>query len=140
MPNNRNPDQEATIKEFENEVRTRGGNPLVDWKPSSDSLSKDVLFGDFRGVTLMIYPDGKMNVPAVCSYKISDVVAAATAKELWDKQRARDGRFPEKAQDRTSGGHLGPIVDPDYKCRNTDCPCRDESPEQRQKRARGSWN
>ena len=46
---------------------------------------------------------------------------------------------PEKAKTRTTG-HLGPIIDPDLKCRNKICSCRSENLEVRQKRAQGGFN
>ena len=88
----------------------------------------------------MVYPNGLMNIPAVCSYHgDTPVIKSASAEELWARQRARDDRYPEKAQNR-KGGHLGPIVDPNLECQNKDCPCHKQSPEDRQKRAQGGFN
>jgi len=134
--------QDDIIEEFENEVWKRGENAEVDWKESTSPESRGVLFGDFEGVTLMVYPDGLMNIPARCSWdrcKYTHVTAAASAKELWVRQKGRDDAHPENAQKR-KGGHLGPIVDPDLKCRDEGCPCQDQGPEDRRKRARGAFN
>jgi len=135
--------QDDRIKEYENEVRKRGGNAAMAWKESNSPESHGVLFADVDGVTLVIYPNGLISVPAVCSYHPpkypTPVVAAASAKELWARQKARDDAHPEKAKKR-KGGHLGPIVDRDLKCGNKDCPCQRQSPEERQNRARGAFN
>ena len=37
--------QDARIKEFEIEVRKRGGNAVIDWKESNISESRGILFG-----------------------------------------------------------------------------------------------
>ena len=135
--------QTDRIKEFENEVRKWGGSAVMDWKESNSPESCGVLFADADGVTLVVYPSGLISIPAVCSYHPpkypTPIIAAALAKELWTRQKVRDDAHPEKAQAR-KGGHLGPIVDPDWKCRNKVCPCHRQSPEDRQKRARGGLN
>jgi hypothetical protein len=137
--------QSDTIKEYENEVRKRGRNPVIDWKESHSPESPGVLFADVDGVTLMIYTDGLINIPARCSWsfdKYTDVTAAACAKELWARQKRRDDANP-KAATKRAGGHLGPIVGPNLKCgqgRAPRCPCQDELPEERKKRARGARN
>jgi len=134
--------QRDCIKEFEREVRSRGDDPEIDWKESINSESRGVLFGDFMGVTLMVYPDGLINIPARCSWsfdKYTHVTAAASAKELWAGQKRRDDANPGRAKKR-SGGHLGPIVAPNLKCQIDDCPCQTQSQEGRRKRARGAFN
>ena len=47
--------QDDRIKEFENEVRKRGGNAVMDWKESNSPESRGILFADVDGVTLMVY-------------------------------------------------------------------------------------
>jgi hypothetical protein len=135
--------QSDRIKEFESEVRTRGENAEIDWKESGSPESRGVLFGDSKGITLMVYPQGLISIPAVRSYHPpkypTPVIAAASAKELWAGQKRRDDANPERARDRKTG-HLGPIVDPDLKCRNVGCRCHKESPGDRQKRALGGRN
>jgi hypothetical protein len=137
--------QNDTIKEYENEVRKRGGNPALDWKESNSPESRGVLFANVDGVTLMIYADGLMNIPARCSWsfdKYTHVTAAACAKELWTRQKRRDGANPRAAKKR-AGGHLGPIVGPNLKCgqdRPPRCPCQDEESEVRRKRSLGARN
>jgi len=137
--------QSDTIKEYENEVRKRGGNPALDWKESNSPESRGVLFADVDGVTLMIYTDGLINIPARCSWsfdKYTHITAAACAKELWTRQKRRDDANPEAAKKR-AGGHLGPIVGPNLECgqdRSPRCPCQDEDPEDRRNRARGARN
>jgi hypothetical protein len=137
--------QSDTVKEYESEVRKRGGSPVRDWKESTSPESRGAFFEDVDGVTLMVYPEGLISIPARCSWsleKYTHVTAAACAKELWARQKRRDDANPEKARNR-AGGHLGPIVGPNLKCgqdRSPRCPCQDENPAQRQKRARGAFN
>ena len=136
--------QADSIEEFEREVSKRGGNPKIDWEESSSAESRGVLFGDFEGVTLMVYPDGLVNIPARCSWswcRYTLITAAASAKELWAEQKGRDERDNinrKKAQER-QGGHLGPIVGPNLRCQEPDCPCQ-KPQDKRRKRARGGFN
>jgi hypothetical protein len=62
--------------------------------------------------TLTVSPVGLMNIPGVCSWHPpkypNHVIAAASAKELWAGQKARDDAHPEKAK-KCEGGYLGPI-------------------------------
>ena len=135
--------QDARIKEFEHEVRNRGRNALIDWKESNSPESCGILFADVDGVTLMVYHDGLISIPAVRTYHPPDyptpIIAAALATELWARQKARDNANLDLAKSRRTG-HLGPIVDPDLKCRNKVCPCQRESSDVRQRRARGGFN
>lgn len=135
--------QEYAIKDFESEARKRGQDAKIDWKESNCNESRGSLFGNFGGITLMVYPEGLISIPAICSYGPpkypTPAIAAASAKELWDRQKKRDDANPKKAQER-QGGHLGQILEPDLKCQNEDCPCRRETPEERRKRARGAFN
>jgi len=135
--------QRDRIKEFESEARTRGENAEVDWKESNSPESRGVLFGDSNGVTLVVYPNGLISIPAVRTYHpprySTPAIAAALATELWAKQEARDDANPYLATSRKTG-HLGPIVDPDLKCRKKVCPCQGESPVVRQSRAQGGFN
>src|ERR1035437_6150227 len=135
--------QDDRIREFENEVRKRGGSAEMGWRESNSPESRGVLFADVDGVTLVVYPNGLISIPAVRTYHPpkypTPVVAAASAKELWARQKARDDAQPALAKSRRTG-HLGPIVDPDLKCRNKVCPCHQESPAARQKRAQGGFN
>ncbi len=135
--------QDDRIKEFENEVRKRGGNVVMDWKESNSPESRGILFADVDGVTLMVYLDGLISIPAVRTYHPprypTPIIAAVLATELWTRQKARDDAQPETAKSRVTG-HLGPIVDPNLKCRIEDCRCQKESQEDRQKRARGGYN
>jgi hypothetical protein len=137
-----NSQQANTIGEYENEIRRRGGNRKLDWNESNASESRGVLFAEVDGVTLMVYPDGLINIPARCSWsfdKYTHVTAAACAKVLWARQKKRDDNNPEAAKKR-AGGHLGPLVGPDLKCRVDDCPCQKELPQMRQRRSLGSRN
>jgi hypothetical protein len=132
--------QGDTIKEYENEVRKRGGNAILDWRESNSPESRGILFADANGVTLMIYSDGLINIPAVRSWdpkKHYHVTAAACAKELWLRQKIRDDADRNTAKQRHTG-HLDSIVGFDLKCRDIECPC--QNPEERQKRARGGRN
>jgi len=135
--------QDARIKEFENEVRKRGGNAVIDWKESNSRESRGILFADVDGVTLMVYGDGLISVPAVRTYHPprypTPIIAAALATELWTGQKARDNANLDLAKSRSTG-HLDPMVDPDLKCRNKVCPCQLESVDVRQRRARGGYN
>jgi hypothetical protein len=132
--------QEARIKEFESEVRKRGGNLVINWKESTSLESRGILFADVDGITLVVYRDGLISIPAVRTYHPpkypTPIIAAALATELWTGQKARDEAQPETAKSRRTG-HLGPIVDPDLRCRNDYCPCHRENSDVRQRRARG---
>jgi hypothetical protein len=135
--------QDDRIKEFENEVKKRGGIAVINWKESHSPESRCILFADVDGVTLMVYSDGLISIPAVRTYHPpiypTPIIAAALATELWAGQKARDEANLDLAKSRRTG-HLGPIVDPDLKCRNTNCPCQRESSDVRQRRARGGFN
>jgi hypothetical protein len=135
--------QADRLKEFDNELKKRGRDAVLDWRESKNSVSRGVLFADVNGVTLMLYPNGLISVPCVRTYHSpkypTPVVAAASANELWDRQKARDDRNPVLAQSRRTG-HLGPIVDADLQCGNTLCPCHRQGPEDRQQRAQGGFN
>jgi len=135
--------QAVRIKEFEGEVRRRGENAEIGWEESSNAETRGVLFGAFAGVTLMVYPNGLISIPAVRSYHPpkypTPVIAAASSKQLWAGQKRRDDANPEKAKERR-GGHLHPIVDTNLKCRSADCPCHNQGPGDLQKRARGGRN
>ena len=135
--------QDQKIKEFENKVRKRSENAETCWKESSSRESRGVLFAEVDGVTLMVYPNGLISIPAVRTYHPpkypTPVVAAASAKELWVGQKARDDASPRSAKIRRTG-HLSPIVEPDLKCRNKVCLCQSETPEVRQQRSQGGFN
>ena len=135
--------QDARIKEFEVEVKKRSGNAVINWKESHSPESRGILFADADGVTLMVYSDGLISIPAVRTYHPpkypTPIIAAALATELWAGQKARDDGNLDLAKSRRTG-HLGPIVDPDLKCRNMNCPCQRESSDVRQGRARGGFN
>ena len=135
--------QEHRIEEFENEMTRRGDDTKLVWKESGNHESPGVLFAALEGVTIALSPSGLMNIPAVRTYHPpqypTPVIAAASAKELWAKQKARDDANPESAQARRTG-HLGPIVDPDLKCRDKACPCQSEGSELRRRRAQGGFN
>jgi hypothetical protein len=135
-----NPKQGWASKELESELRKRGQNAKIDWEESSSNESCGCLFGQFEGVTLMVYPEGLISIPAVCSYTASSpAIAAASAKDRFDRQKARDDANPKKARDR-QGGHLGPILSHDLRCGNELCHCKTETSQERQRRARGAYN
>ena len=135
--------QDDRVKEYESEVNKRGGSAVTDWRESNSVESRGVLFGEVDGITLMVYDDGLISIPAVRTYHPPDyptpIIAATLATELWAKQKARDNSNPDLSKSRRTG-HLGPIVDADLKCRNKVCPCHLESPAVRQKRAQGGRN
>ena len=133
--------QSDAIKEYENEMNKRGRNGVLDWKESNSAESRGVLFADVDGgVTLMIYSDGLINIPAVRlmnEKKYYHVTAAVCAKELWAKQKASDDGDRNKAKQYVTG-HLDPIVGFDLKCRDVECTC--QNPEGRRARSRGGFN
>ncbi|HET9307739.1 MAG TPA: hypothetical protein VFO46_17095 [Candidatus Sulfotelmatobacter sp.] len=107
--------QDWPTKEFEIELRKRGQHAKIDWEESNKEVSRGFLFGNFMGVTLMVYPEGVISIPAVCSYKaLNPEVAAASAMERFDRQKARDDANLERARKRI-GGHLGQIVEHDLR-------------------------
>lgn len=57
--------QDDRIKEYQNEVKKRGGNAVANWKESNSPESRGVLFADVDGVTLVVYPNGLISIPAV---------------------------------------------------------------------------
>lgn len=132
--------QSDAIREYESEVRRRGGNAVLDWKESNSTESRGILFADADGVTRIIYSDGLINIPAVRSWdpkKYYHVSAAACAKELWSRQKIRDDDDRDTAKQRRTG-HLDSIVGFDLKCGDIECPCR--NPEERRARSRGGRN
>lgn len=135
--------QNERIKQYESEAKRRGGNAVTDWRESNSPESRGVVFGDVDGITLVVYPNGLISIPAVRTYHPPNyptpVIAAASAKELWARQKVRDDAQPNLAKSRRTG-HLGPAVDPKWECGNKGCPCHRESPTVRQKRARGGHN
>jgi hypothetical protein len=135
--------QNGTIKDFEIEAAKQCATVVLDWKESCSPESRGVLFADADGVTLVVYPNGLISIPAVRTYHppkySTPITAAASATELWARQKTRDQANPLLARTRTTG-HLGPIVNPDLKCSNKDCNCHKENAKARQKRARGGFN
>jgi hypothetical protein len=135
--------QERRINELEKEMKKRGNNMTPAWKESESHESHGVIFAALDGVTIVVAANGLVNIPAVRSYKgpqyPTPVIAAASAKELWAKQKARDDANHASARVRRTG-HLGPLVDPDLKCRNKACPCQSEAFELRRRRAQGGFN
>jgi len=135
--------QENRIRELQSELTKRGDTSLITWSESNSAESKGVLFGEVKGVTVTVSPGGLMNIPAVRTYHPPEyptpVLAAADADNLWARQEVLDSARPDTARKRRTG-HLGRIVDPNLKCRNKDCPCNCQSPEDRQKRAQGGFN
>jgi hypothetical protein len=135
--------QDDRVKEYESDVNNRGGNAVTDWRESNSSESRGVLFGEVDGITLVVYPNGLISIPAVRTYHPPNyptpVIAAASAKELWARQKARDDAQPDLAKSRRTG-HLGPIVNHEWECQNEVCPCHRENPGERQRRARGGHN
>jgi hypothetical protein len=78
--------QSDRIKEFETEIKNRGRSTAADWKESNSSESRGVLFADVDAVTLMVYRDGVMGIPAVLRGIVSpcrwrEFVESATAKK-----------------------------------------------------------
>ena len=136
-------EQKKRIKEFESAAEKRGANAALDWKESLHPESLGVLFAEADGVTLMLYPNGLISIPAVRTYHPpkypTPIVAAACAKELWARQKARDDANPVLARTRRTG-HLSPVIDLDLKCQSKDCPCHQETPVMLRKRAQGGFN
>ena len=135
--------QEDRTKEYESNRRSLRESANINWKESNQPESRGVLFADVDGVSLMVYTDGLISIPAVRSYHspkyATPMLAALSAKELWAKQKTRDDRTLTRAKSWRSG-HLSPIVHSDLKCENFVCPCQGEGPEERQRRARGGFN
>lgn len=136
-------EQKIRIEEFEREVIKRGSDADLTWEESRNDLTYGFLFGNFGGVTLTISPKGLISIPAVRSYHPpsypTPAIAAASAKELWEKQKKRDEADLETARSRSTG-HLSPIVDWELRCENRRCPCLSETVEARQRRSQGGFN
>src|SRR5215472_4231784 len=86
--------QENRTKQLEDELRKLGKNANIAWRESSSPESRGFVFGQINGVTVTVTPGGLVNKPAVRSYHPprypTPVVAAASADELWSRQKARD--------------------------------------------------
>jgi hypothetical protein len=91
----------------------------------------------------VVYSNGLISIPAVRSYHPpkypTPVIAAASATELWARQKKRDDARPDLAKSRRTG-HLAPTVDLVWKCGSSGCPCHREGPTARRKRALGGRN
>jgi hypothetical protein len=90
--------QTGTIREFEIETKKRGVSAELDWKESNVPESQGVLFADADGITLVVYSNGLISVPAVRTYHPhkypTPIMAAAFATVLWAEQRAGTGPIP----------------------------------------------
>lgn len=135
--------QQEMISQLEDELRKRGKTLDGTWAESKNAESNLFLFGAIDGVTVTVAPNGLVNVPSVRTYHPpiypTPVAAAASAAEVWGKQKARDDADIEKAKSRSTG-HLGPVVAMDLTCGTSYCPCHGEDAAARQKRARGAFN
>jgi hypothetical protein len=135
--------QSDMTRRLSDELVRQGENGRVDWRESENQLTRGFLFGEVAGVTVTVAPTGLVNIPAVRTYHPPEyptpVNAAASAGELWAKQKVRDDTNPELARSRRTG-HLGPIIDYNLKCRNNACPCAAETGDERRRRERGGFN
>jgi hypothetical protein len=135
--------QDEITSRFLEELVRRGHDGRIDWNESDAPESRNFLFGEVEGVTVTVTPGGLINIPAVRTYHPpkypTPVIAAASARELWAKLKARDDVNLELAKTRQTG-HLGPIIDHDLRCRNKLCPCNSETQDVRRKRERGGFN
>jgi hypothetical protein len=72
--------QDARIKEFEIELKTRGRSAVVNWKESNSPESRGILFVEVDGITLMVYDDGLISTPAVRTYHPPDYPTPKTGR------------------------------------------------------------
>jgi hypothetical protein len=135
--------QQAMTKNLSEELAKRGHRTSINWKASDRLESRGFLFGEIEGVTITVTPGGLINIPSVRTYHPpkypTPVIAAASAGELWAKQKVRDHANPSLARIRRTG-HLGPIISYDLRCNNQACPCHSETDDIRQRRERGGFN
>jgi hypothetical protein len=101
--------QDARIKELENELTKRGENEKIGWQQSNSPESSGFLFGEVNGVTVTVTPGGLINIPAVRTYHPpkypTPVVAAACAARAVGKAEGEGRRrsaISEDSRDRTS--------------------------------------
>jgi len=120
--NTMNDTQERAFRELQSERRRRGARAEIVERGERDGYA----FIEVDGVTVLIGPKGGFLVPAVRSYPGTGkpgeraVDAAADPGFFFNKQ-AKDRHL------RT--GHFHPIVNTDWRCESTACPCRDEKDE-----------
>ena len=83
--------QEDRTKEYESERRSRRESANVNWKESNQPESHGVLFADVDGVSLMVYTDGLISIPAVRSYHppkyATPMLAALSARSCGQSKR-----------------------------------------------------
>jgi len=100
--------QEDRTKEYESERRSRGESANVNWKEGNQPESRGVLFADVDGVSLMVYTDGLISIPAVRSYhppKYATPMLATFRKGVVDKAKDKRRSKPnhsEIVEERTS--------------------------------------
>jgi hypothetical protein len=127
------PKQRGKLDQLEDELGIRRGTLPIKGE------SEGYVFTEVDGVTVLIAPKsinprGGFIVPALHTYpekiKPTNIDAAIHAKKFFDKQGPSQRDY----------GHLGPIVNLDWKCGedyDSFCHCRWESYEQRVKRSLG---
>lgn len=95
------------------------------------------VFTEVDGVTVLITlksrnPKGGYKLPSVRTYPEvlapTNLDAAIRARQLFNGQ----------VRENCTTGHLGPIVDTEWKCREVSCDCNDEPYTKRRKRSLGS--
>ena len=126
-----NPYQQQKLDQLEDELGvTRGTLPIK-------GTREGYVFTEVHGVTVLITrksvnPRGGYKVPALHTYRETkyptNLDAAVHAKKLFDNQGPAQREY----------GHLGPVVDLDWKCGDDYfCHCRFEPYERRVKRSLG---
>lgn len=124
--------QREKLNQLEDELRIpRGSLPIR-------GISREgYVFTEVDGVTVVVTlksynPRGGYKLPSVRTYDETvaptNLDAAVRARQLFDDQE----------RENYTTGHLGSIVDTDWKCRDASCDCKDEPYARRMKRSLGS--
>ena len=124
-----NPNQQKKLDQLEDELGVKRGTLPIEGE------REGYVFTNVNGVTVLIPPNsssprGGYMVPALHTYHMSSLDAAIRAKELFAAQGPAQRKY----------GHLGPIVNLDWKCgddHDSFCRCRWEPYERRVERSLG---
>jgi hypothetical protein len=110
--------QQAAMTTLQNELLKQRdiSTPL-----RSFGASRGYEFTRVMNTSVLIGPRGGLIVPAACSYHKKPLQAAVWA----------DVEFKKNTPGYHEGGHDGGTLETDWRCDNPNCPCRDQTPEER---------
>ena len=125
-----NTSQTEARKQLQEELRARRG--IMKSLPNRGESKEGYSFTEVEGVSVIIGLRGAYQLPAVRTYPETSrpgetaLDAAVDADEHWKRQVKRQNY---------ETGHFGPIVDAKWKCKDSECPCRQETYDQRLSRS-----